>query len=86
MRVRLVLAPQMPREGPCRVEGCKDPENWSGQWQYIPEEYCDENGLVFREACTCKKAAPGAHGTRTTRLTSKRNHIFGIRPSLTGGG
>ena len=43
VRVRLVLAPQMTREGPCRVEGCKDPETSAGQWQYIPEEYCDEH-------------------------------------------
>lgn len=48
------LAP-MPREGPCRVEGCVGPERSSGQWNYIPEAYCIDHGLMFRQACMCKK-------------------------------
>ena len=48
----------MPTEGPCRVEGCTDPSNWSGQWQYIPEKYClEHDNLEFRTSCTCKKPA-----------------------------
>ena len=46
----------MPVHGPCCIEGCVDPDRSSGQWQYIPEEYCTEHGLTFEEDCTCKKA------------------------------
>ena len=47
----------MPRDGPCRVPGCAQPETDGGQWVYIPEAYCIENDLTFREACTCKRPA-----------------------------
>ena len=47
----------MPRQGPCRIDGCADPNRPSGQWQFIPEAYCNEHDLTFEEDCTCKKAA-----------------------------
>ncbi len=54
LRVRL----QMPTEGPCRVDGCTDPDNSSGQWQYIPEKYClEHDNLEYRKSCVCKKPA-----------------------------
>ena len=45
----------MPVHGPCRVPGCSDPQTSAGQWQYIPEEWCIQLGLTFKEDCTCKK-------------------------------
>ena len=45
----------MPREGPCRVEGCLEPDRSGGQWAYIPEAYCIAHGLTFQQACMCKK-------------------------------
>ena len=47
----------MPREGPCRVPGCVAPETPSGQWAYLPEAFCNEHGLTFGEACSCKRPA-----------------------------
>ena len=46
----------MPVHGPCKVPGCIAPTKSSGQWQYIPEEFCIEHVLEFGEDCTCKKA------------------------------
>ena len=37
------------------MEGCPEPDNSSGQWQYIPEEYCNQHDLNFRDDCSCKK-------------------------------
>jgi hypothetical protein len=37
----------MPRQGPCaRGSDCPDPDNSSGQWQYVPEAFCLANGLT----------------------------------------
>ena len=47
----------MVREGPCRVPGCPDPDNSSGQWQLIPEAKCLELTLNFGTDCSCKKAS-----------------------------
>ena len=47
----------MPTEGPCCVEDCTDPDNSSGQWQYIPENYCIEHILEHGTSCTCKKVS-----------------------------
>ena len=33
----------MPREGPCANPHCTDRDNASGQWTFVPEEFCDEN-------------------------------------------
>ena len=46
----------MVREGPCRVPGCPNPGNASGQWQLIPKAKCLEFSLEFGTACLCKKA------------------------------
>ena len=45
----------MPTGGPCRVEGCCDPDRSGGQWAYIPEAYCLAHGLTCKQDCTCKK-------------------------------
>ena len=49
----------MPREGPCANPNCTDRESASGQWTYVPEEFCDEHAdefeLEYQVSCVCKK-------------------------------
>ena len=41
------------RKGPCGNPGCTDPDNSSGQWQFIPDSF---SGAIREGAtCTCKK-------------------------------
>ena len=42
------------REGPCANPGCCDPDASSGQWQYVPKTFVNQNGIAGR--CVCKKA------------------------------
>lgn len=47
----------MPLGGPCSHPECSDPERDGGQWQYVPESVCSERGLIWKQACVCKRAA-----------------------------
>ena len=38
------------------MEGCPNPDTSGGQWAFIPEEYCEQHGLDFGVACSCKRA------------------------------
>jgi len=46
----------MPRCPPCCAPGCPEPDNSSGQWQYIPQAKCVELSLEYQVACVCKRA------------------------------
>ena len=57
------------RGGPCANPGCKDPDNPSGQWTWLPLA-TELAGLDLREgaACRCnKRAARGSSGRGQTR-------------------
>ena len=44
------------RKGPCGNPGCTDPDNSSGQWQFIPDTLLTFTGAIREGAtCTCKK-------------------------------
>ena len=59
-----------------------DPDNSSGQWQYIPENYCTEHDLDFMVACSCKKA----DCLRKCGLKQEKQQAGRKRAATTGGG